>query len=246
MNSQPMFDFHRIYQEYSTAALLQIVAQPQLYQPAAVHAAQQILQERNISEEERAESAAAIEIFIEKENKPGAVTTVARKIGHAITYLFTPSNTFDVRKWNYWLCIALVAVHIPGWINSVQFLWRATTHQGYTMHWTMFTGLFSILYVVGMILLLLSRHLLGWVMLIAFCSYEIIGRIYLFFAIKYFPNRLMMAVIIIGIYVLLIRLLAKPRVVVYFKGNYRLFKSSIIAGVIFAVLFMVLVSLKIS
>jgi hypothetical protein len=46
------FDFHRLYKDYSNIELLKIVKRPEGYQPAAVIVATQILNERQVTDDE--------------------------------------------------------------------------------------------------------------------------------------------------------------------------------------------------
>jgi hypothetical protein len=236
-----MFDFYRTFAAYSTTDLLKIIAQPSLYQPEAVQAAERLLAERKVSDDERAQAAEQIRMIEERKQKPDVVTKVGTTTARTVWYLFTPSTRFDMRKWNYWLCIGLVVYNVFAWVNGIRFL--VFTLRCDTCHLTPvnFITVVTLVYLPVMITLLLFQKRWGWILLLAYCCGEIIGSLSLVGLYgKYGHERWLTVLMQTFVFALLLQFLARPRVVVFFKGTYPVLKKTIAVSIAGCLLFWLL------
>lgn len=223
-----MFDFYKTFAAYSTNDLLKIVAQPSLYQPEAVDAAERLLRERDISDDQQSAALAEVAVTQANEVKPDVVTKAFTAAGAAIRYLFTPSARFDMRRWNYWLCIGLVLFNVFSIANDIRYLVFVAGCDTCSVSPVELISVSSVLYLPVMITLLLLRNRWGWIMLLAYCCFQIIGSVFLLFSYwNNWKDQLLPTAVVSVAFALLLRFLARPRVVIFFNGSKALLKRTI-------------------
>jgi hypothetical protein len=177
-----MNDFHRQYLNLPNKDLIRITSNPGNYQPAAVTAAIEILSGRIVTEEDR--ELARLEQ--EQQDKwlrmrPAIVDKWMKKAGDAISYLVTPSEKFDVRKWIIMICILYGGFYLFEVIADVGYFLsfvRCDSCEFSTMElWV----LLITVYTPAMIFLLLRKNIFGWGLLLTSIIFGLISYVsYLF------------------------------------------------------------------
>ena len=176
------FNFAQTYASYTTEALLQIVAEPHKYQPAAIAAAQSILDSRPVTDAEREAAAATLNAA----TKPRPVKLP--KLGFSIPQEmpFESNSIFaeealtltELKSIKLWRLLVVALMGLPATL-SLFYLVRnfsealTTRNHGYAS--LLFSGMwFSLISIaepgIGIILFLKNKRW-GWGWLAAYAAY---------------------------------------------------------------------------
>lgn len=166
------FNFYEQYQGYSNVELLKILEQSENYQRAAVEAAVLVLQEREISEQERVEVSSQMEVVQQKEQvKKERLNAIRAMVtGFFEPMLRSPDEVHPVK----WLNILLVVTayqylaDIFTRIRTGLFLpLTMYTHGGLPYYFMALLDLFNIVYIPYVFYLLYKKRRWGWIILFA-------------------------------------------------------------------------------
>lgn len=157
------FNFLETYQDYTTTDLLKIIHQPELYQPAAVEAAKQILAGRQVSEEEEA---TVNDYLFEKEMANGQI--IAEKTSYGTTgflgWARNPANIMPAKWLNYLLFLGVLQYV---WILylSVKYVVLLNGCWECMLHWNNLLAVIYLLYIPIVFYLLYNKERWGWILL---------------------------------------------------------------------------------
>lgn len=184
-----VFNFYDLYKGYSNIELLKIVNQPSAYQNEAVAAATQLLNERNVSDDEYKEADNLInEIAASNKKKEERTLFVKKNINDLLEPLINPSGEMQPSKW---LKIFLVIVSLQyAWTlyGIVSHLIKYFSCSYCKLNSSLAVGIVTLLYVPVIFYLLFKRKRWGWILLFADNLFSLILQIsqsYIFFRYYY-------------------------------------------------------------
>jgi hypothetical protein len=179
------FDFYQRYKDYSNVALLKIVKRPDEYQSAAVQAATQILDQRQITPEEIQFVDQYLQDLEESiKSKKDKIDARKNKLTDFFQPVLAPGEQIEPTKW----------VHILLLVISIQYAWSLFTtvkrlvriiHCDYCrLDFFAIADLLTLLYVPFIFYLLFKRKRWGWILLFADNLFSLIPEVsqtYIFF-----------------------------------------------------------------
>ena len=182
-------NFHDIFQQYSTAKLLAILQQPEQYQPEAVAAADNILQERIISPEDRQEAESLI-------NSPatapsplaGKLHALGEKTGSLLDPLLHPQEAVPAQKWLNILLLLMALQY--GWViyravQSLRYWWEV---DGESVDVSLLFTVLNLAYIPLLFYGLLKKRRWGWILLYADNIFTLTGQVYQLQILLRFPD----------------------------------------------------------
>jgi hypothetical protein len=186
------FDFHQQFKDYSNIDLLKIVRQPANFQPAAVKAAEDILSDRQISQEEiSAADQHILDIENSEKNKKEKIDELKHKVADFLEPVIRPNEKVEPDKW----------VNILLLVIGLQYAWTIfKTVKGLIAYFKctycsfdiiIAISLISLIYIPVIFYLLLKRRRWGWIILFAENLFIVISSVYqsyTFFKYQYIHN----------------------------------------------------------
>ena len=156
-------EFYDRYRQYSTADLIIIIREKDSYQPAAVLAAEQLLQEREVSS---VDEEGADQYFREREAKrmvaTAKVDSYKATVADWVEPLARPAAELQPYKWYRLFLVAYGVLYLINWYG---FLREQFSGRGFDFYSRVFevTGLLldSLIFV-----LVIKRHRWGWMLLV--------------------------------------------------------------------------------
>jgi hypothetical protein len=213
-----MKQFLELFETYSNKDLLTITFRPENFQADAVMAARHILNQREVSEEDKNLASSELLMEASRQNLMQSLSTkLVVRSSKFIKDLMIPTDEFDVRKW-----VLIVSIFL-----SVQYLWQSIDSIRYLVfffncsdcYMTIVEPTYMLLFIYTpvAILLLLSRKKWGW-RLILFNSVLAV-TLEIGFAFLRFNNNqtdLVLPLFSVLLYVLLLRFLLRSEVLSHF------------------------------
>jgi hypothetical protein len=175
------FNFYDQYKRYSNFDLLKILQQPGDYQPAAVQAAELILKEREVSDQEHAAVNNHFEAIQEKEQvKQEKINLVRNKVFDFFEPLIRPGNDFHPVKWLNVLLLITAGQYLADIFERLStgrfFPLAVYTNGGLWYYIFAFIDILSLVYVPWVIYMVLKRKRWGWI-IFADTMFSLIVRI---------------------------------------------------------------------
>ena len=179
------FDFYQLYKDYSNTELLKIVKRPTEYQPTAVAAATQILNERQVTTEEiQFVDQHLHDIDNSTKTKKEKIDALKGKATDFFEPVLYPSEKVEPNKWLNILLFVIAIQYAWSLFGTVRRL-ISFLQCGYcSLDFTFFAELLTLFYVPLIFFLLFKRRRWGWILLFADNLFSLISRIsqsYIFF-----------------------------------------------------------------
>lgn len=210
-------DFFDRYSGYSNIELLRIIEQSVNYQPKAVETARQILNTRNITDEEKAFVINELKQIREKEAvKKEKVDGFMRLVTGLVEPLINPQKKLDYSKWFYILCICMTLQYIVVVYKAVKYFAEFWSYGSYTFGAYETLEIVHLVYIPFLIYLLLKRKKWGWILTFfnsIFINISSIAGLFIFFKyIDFYNDDLVNFLFPVVYYSFMIYNLLKPEV----------------------------------
>ena len=176
------FNFYEHYQSYSNVELLKILEQSENYQRAAVEAAVLVLQEREISEQERVEVSSQMEVIQQKEQvKKERLDITLAKIKDFFEALLPPGKKVHPVKWLNILLLVVVYQYLIQVLLRIKFgfflplgFFNLQTVVYFILG---FIDLAYLVYIPLALYLLYKRKQWGWIILFVHYMFVLIAQL---------------------------------------------------------------------
>jgi hypothetical protein len=181
------FDFYGEYKNYPNLELLKIMRQPGDYQPEAVAAASQILNDRQIATEEFQSLDQSLQDL--EEDKREKMEKIERLKTEAATFLspiLQPQKKIDPSQWLSYFLVVIGLQYVWTLIGIAKKLIRL--HNRENFFWVDYLDFFSVFYIPFIFYLLIKKRRWGWILLFAdnFGSLILsLSETYIFFKYQY-------------------------------------------------------------
>ncbi|WP_118973076.1 G protein-coupled receptor family protein [Taibaiella koreensis] len=169
-----LFDFKETYKNYNNTELLKILLQPDRYQPDALNAAQAILAERTVTEEEQVAAAAALD-GTPTAPSPSLPDEQGADLLTDILAPETPGLQLSRWQWTLLLCIALQYA----WYlyNDFYSIYRHLTQGIWVWPYSLFVYL-DLATNVLTLALFYRRRKWGWILLFATSLFVVVSEVF--------------------------------------------------------------------
>lgn len=179
------FDFHQQYKDYSNIDLLKIAKRPGDYQPAAVEAATQLLDQRQITPGE----IQFVDQYLQDiensiKNKKDKIDAFKNKATDFLQPVLRPNEEIEPNKWVNILILVIGIQYTWSLFETAKGLIRFLQCEYCRSDIFIYAEILTLLYVPIIFLLLFKRKRWGWILLFADNLFSIIERVsesYLFF-----------------------------------------------------------------
>ena len=181
------FDFYGEYKNYPNLELLKIMRQPGDYQPEAVAAASQILNDRQIATEEFQSLDQSLQDL--EEDKREKIEKIERLKTEAATLLspiLQPQKKIDPSQWLSYFLVVIGLQYVWTLFGIAKKLIRL--HNRENFFWVDYIDFFSVFYIPFIFYLLIKKRRWGWILLFAdnFGSLILsLSETYIFFKYQY-------------------------------------------------------------
>lgn len=160
------FDFYDEYKDYPNLELLKIIRNPRDYQPLAVAAASQILDERQVPDEEISSLDQSLHALAEAERyKREKFARMAAKTADLFPPTAQPHKEVEPSKWVNLLLLVIAAQYAWMLFGMTKHLIRWLSRQFFD--WFDYINFLPILYVPFIFFLIFKRRRWGWILLFA-------------------------------------------------------------------------------
>jgi hypothetical protein len=161
-------NFYDEYKNYSNIELLKIIKRPDDYQPTAVEAAKQILQERTVSEDEVSEADNYYQsINKAKQLKKDKVDVYKEKVTDFLEPVVKPGPEVSPAKWVNILLVAITLQYVWSLFNTARSLISFLKCKTCRFEIITFLPFVSLVYVPVIFYLLFKKRRWGWILLFA-------------------------------------------------------------------------------
>ncbi|MBO9203508.1 MULTISPECIES: hypothetical protein [Niastella] len=186
------FDFSQQYKDYSNVDLLKIVRQAENYQATAVAAAQDILRDRKISDEEMS----AVDQYLQdldnaEKDKKEKMDALKNKVTDFLEPVIHPSEKVEPGKWVNILLLVIAVQYVWMLYKTVWALIRFFQCRLCTFDVSVIFLLLTLMYIPFIFFLLFKKRRWGWILLFAdnvFALISGLGQSYIFFKYQSIHN----------------------------------------------------------
>lgn len=173
-----LFDFKETYKDYTNVALLQIILQPERYQPEAVSAANLLLESRTVTEEERQKAAYLLqESASASAQKKQQQEAFKHKAIDILEPLLRPGSEVNPQKWLNILLITLILQYLWSIYNASQTILYFVSNDPESLPWELL-HYFDLIWTPVIIYLIYRRKKWGWILLFGDSLFVVISSIY--------------------------------------------------------------------
>lgn len=160
------FDFYDEYKDYPNLELLKIIRNPSDYQPPAVAAASQILDERQVPVEEISALDQSLHASAEVErNKREKFARMTAKTADLFPPIAQPHKEVEPSKWVNLLLLVIAAQYVWMLFGMREDLIRLSSRHSFA--WFYFFNFLPVFYIPVLFFLIFKRRRWGWILLFA-------------------------------------------------------------------------------
>jgi hypothetical protein len=235
-------DFYKEFSSYSTADLLIIIQEPDKYQPAAIKTAEQLLQQRDITQADREEADQHFAQQADIESTRLARTNMYKEqVASTLEPLVVPNTSVDPAKWftlflwSYgffyaWVLYRVISIQIQ--------LLQCENCKGYPTGWG---GVVNAIFLTIVFFCLLKNRRWGWILLmVSTVSTIITGMFQLQVVYKYrnvLPISPLSLIVMNVLPIFIVLFLWRPSIAAVFEVNARVKRRSAWAGIVVGLLY---------
>jgi hypothetical protein len=235
-------DFYKEFANYSTAELLLITREPDKYQPAAIEAAELLLQRRVITPVDAQEADRQISAQADAESvRLKRMNSYKEQVAEVLEPVIVPNTTLDPAKWfklflwSYGLYYAWVLYKV---VKTQVLFFGCENCKGYPTVWG---GVINAIFLTIVFFFLLKNKRWGWIFLIVSNIGAIITlmlQLLLFYKYRdLLPIDPLSLIIAFGVPVLYVLFLWRPSIAVFFGVDVRTKRRSAWVGIAVGLLY---------
>lgn len=231
-----MQDFFSKFQDAPSKDLLKMTVNPSHYQKEAVEAAARILAQREVTAEDLVLANEEIEAQQNWLNREAdTVNKLKNKTGNFLTYLLTPTNDLDIKRWVYIVCIVTGIQYLTRIYDAVNFTFYMFQCDSCRFGFPESLYIIDVLLPVFIIVLLLKRNKWGWRLLVFSASLVITSKLQMVIVgWRYFSGSLVHIAPTLIVNGGMLWFTYKKAVMEYFGESRTHYAAAIVAAIIFS------------